>query len=184
VTDPATTWCQLAPFLSREDLVAAGDYLVSGTRLRGGSRSEPLCTVAQLEAAVIRMRGCRGSVKLTWAVVRVRVGVDSRPESLTRLLLVGAGIPEPVIDAPTEVDDGHLVLHADLTFVEWRTVLDYEGDGHRTNARTFRKDIERRELFESAGWRYFRVTADDVFVRPDVFVARVRRILIERGWPG
>jgi very-short-patch-repair endonuclease len=63
-------------------------------------------------------------------------------------------------------------------------VFDYEGDGHRTDARTFRSDIERRELFEAAGWRHVRVTADHVIVRPDAFTERVKGILRERGWRG
>lgn len=184
VTDPETTWCQLAVFLSKEDLVAAGDYLVSGTRLTGGARTEPLSSILLLKAAVKRRRGGRGATKLAWAISHLRIGVDSRPESLTRLLLVAAGIPEPAINAPTLVDGGRLTLHADLTWEQWKVVLEYEGDDHRTNARTFRNDIERRELFESAGRRYIRVTADDLFVRPEVFTARVKRILRERGWQG
>ncbi|TXN28508.1 hypothetical protein [Lacisediminihabitans profunda] len=184
VTDPATTWCHLAAFLSREDLVAAGDFLASGRRLPGGSRTEPLTSIALLEIAVRRFRGGRGVTRLVWAVSRIRFGVDSRPESLTRLLLVAAGIPEPRVNAPTPVDGGRLVLHADLTLEEWRVVFDYEGDGHRTDARTFRNDIERRELFEAAGWRHVRVTADHVFVRPGPFTDRVKGILRERGWRG
>ncbi len=58
------------------------------------------------------------------------------------------------------------------------------GDYLRTNARTFRKNIERRELFESAGRRCIRLTTDDLFVRPAVFTARVKRILLDRGWQG
>ncbi|MHC5796803.1 hypothetical protein ACVXZ4_11650 [Lacisediminihabitans sp. FW035] len=184
VTDPETTWCQLAVYLSKEDLVAAGDFLVSGTRLPGGARTEPLSSILLLEAAVKRRRGCRGATKLAWAVPRLRIGVDSRPESLTRLVLVAAGIPEPAINAPTLVDEGRRTLHADLTWEEWKVVLEYEGDDHRTNARTFRNDIERRELFESAGRRYIRVTADDLFLRPGMLTARVMRILRDRGWRG
>lgn len=184
VTDPPTTWCQLAAFLSREDLVAAGDFLLSGRRLPGGSRTEPLSSIPLLEAAVRRFSGGRGVTKLAWAVPRVRFGVDSRPESLVRLRLTATGIPEPRVNAPTPVDGGRLILHADLTFEEWKVVLDYEGDGHRTDARTFRNDIERRELFEAAGWRHIRVTADHLFVHPGAFTDRVKRILRERGWHG
>lgn len=117
---------------------------------------------------------------MSWALPRLRYGVDSRPESRMRLLLVAGGIPEPLINAPTLVEGGTRVLHGDLTLEKWRVVLDYEGDGHRTSKRQFRDDIERRELFESAGRRVIRVTADDIFLRPDVFLARVRRILAER----
>lgn len=184
VTDPETTWCQLAAFLSTEDLVAAGDYLVSGSRLRGGARTEPLSSILLLEAAVRRRRGGRGATRLAVAVTKIRIGVDSRPESLMRLLLNTAGLPEPAINVPTLVDGGRLTLHADLTWEQWKVVLEYEGDGHRTDVRTFRNDIERRELFESAGRRYIRVTADNVFVRPDVFTERVKRILHDRGWRG
>jgi very-short-patch-repair endonuclease len=58
--------------------------------------------------------------------------------------------------------------------------LEYEGDFHRTDATTWRRDITSRELFESVGWRVIRVTAEDLYTNPAAFVSRVRRILAAR----
>ena len=91
---PADVWCQLATVLRREDLVAAGDHLL-------GSRSrDPLTTLDELRAASTRYSRGRGALTRAWALERIRVGADSRPESLLRLQLVGYGVPEPLVNAP------------------------------------------------------------------------------------
>lgn len=180
VVGVADLWFQLASVLSREDLVAAGDYLISGRRQWGGSRQQPLATLAALEAAVARSARRRGTITANWALSRLRIDVDSRPESLLRLVLVAEGFPEPGINIPTLVDDGKLTLHADLTWREWKIVLEYEGEEHRLNKRRFRSDISRREKFETAGWRVIRVTADDLGFDREAFIARVHRVIRER----
>ncbi|MET4781869.1 hypothetical protein [Glaciihabitans sp. UYNi722] len=185
VVSAADTWCHLASQLSREDLVAVGDFLITGPRLPGGSRGPAPCSVQQLEQAVIRHRGRRGAKVLAWAVPRLRSGVDSRPESLLRLLLAGSGLPEPLVNDPVLVDGGGITLHPDLHLERWHVVLEYEGDGHRTSKRQFRRDILRRELFEAASYRVIRVTAADLFEYPDAFLERVHTILKDRerqGW--
>jgi hypothetical protein len=48
---------------------------------------------------------------------------------------------------------------------------------HRVSAKRFQSDIERRELFEAALWRVVRVTSLDLFMRPETFLSRVRRII-------
>ena len=65
-------------------------------------------------------------------------------------------------------------------YPEWRVVLEYEGDGHRTDQRQWRRDIARREKFESADWRVIHVHRDDVLAEPEAFIARVCRILAQR----
>lgn len=179
VCAPADTWCQLAQVLSREDLVAAGDFLISGRRTDVG-REAPLATVEELMTAVGLRPDTRGIRVLRWAVPLLRERVDSRPESRLRLQLVAAGLPEPTVSRPIQVDGGTRILHPDLAWEHWRIVLEYEGDEHRTSTRRFRGDITRREKFETAGWRVIRVTADDLFVDPAAFIARVRRIIQER----
>lgn len=177
--DPASAWCQSASILEREDLVAAGDFLVTGPRVAGVRRA-PLVTIDALREAAIRHRSCAGSVAVAWALQRVRSGVDSRPETLLRLLLVASGLPEPTADHPVDVGGG-LVLHGDLAYPALSLVFDYEGDGHRTSREQWLRDIERRELFEAVGQRVVRVTSLDVFEHPDAFVTRVRRLLTNRG---
>lgn len=179
VVSACDTWCHLAAKLTREDLVAVGDFLISGRRITGG-REPPLATLEDLERAVHKHAGRRGARSLRWALLRLRTDVDSRPESRLRLLLVAAGLPEPLVNQPVLVDAGRRTVHPDLSYPRLQIAFEYEGDGHRTDKRRFRQDIARRELYESAGHRVIRVTADDVFVAPQPFIARVRRVIRER----
>lgn len=109
----------------------------------------------------------------------MRHGADSRPETLTRLLLVVAGLPEPVIQPAIEVEDGTETLHPDLAYLEWRIAFEYEVERHREPGR-WKRDITRREKFETAGWRDIRVTSDDLFAEPVEFTKRVQRSIAAR----
>lgn len=175
VAPTAIAWAQSAVLLSREDVVAVADGLVTGRRRRDGH--EPgLCTVEQLATLVIAWRGRPGAARLAWASDRIRVGVDSRPETRLRLLLVGARLPEPVVNHPVVVRGGR-VLHPDLAYPDQSLALEYEGLDHLTDPLVAEIDIERRELLAEASWRTIRVTAPQLFVHPDALIARVRRHL-------
>jgi very-short-patch-repair endonuclease len=96
-----------------------------------------------------------------------------------RLVIVRSGLPEPTVGHTVIDTDGYFVGTPDLAYIPERIAIEYEGDGHRTDARVFRDDIARRELFEIAGWRVLRVTSDDL--RDTVhLVERVRRLLAQR----
>lgn len=194
VENPASVWCRLAEVLGEDDLIAAGDYLVSG-RVGGGSRvssarasarasggREPaLATLSELREAVIATAGSRGSRIRHSAIDQVRERVDSRSESLLRMLLVRSGLPEPLVNVPAYRADGAPLGRPDLSYVDAKVALEYEGDGHRTDVQQFRYDIARRERFEDAGWRVRRVTADDLNRRSREFVAGMRALLVARG---
>lgn len=170
-------WVQSAADLRREDLVAAGDFLVTGRKV-GLHREAPIARLADLAEAAGRARGAPGAPNTAWALQRIRVGPDSRPESLLRLLIVRARLPEPVIGHPVPIAGG-LTLHPDLAFVAARIALEYEGDGHRVDRATWLADLERYELLAAEGWRVIRVTSADVFERPREFIVRLRRALAQ-----
>lgn len=176
VLDPADAWCHAAATLGRRDAVAVGDSLVS--RRRSTPRIPPACTLDELAAAAARHAGKRGAQTVQWALPRVREGVDSRPETHMRLLLVAARLPEPSLGV--EIVDAEGVMHPDLAYPDARVAFEYEGDVHRIDRATWMRDISRRERMEAAGWRVIRVTAADVYAHPELFVARVRRILASR----
>jgi hypothetical protein len=178
VVGPELVWLQLAAILSRNDLVAAGDHLVTP----GGSASDrapSLASIRGLRAMVDSAGQRRGVRNAAWAITRVRVGPASRPETLLRLCLVEGGFPEPEIGVPVPVAGGSLVLHPDLAYPTLRIAIEYEGGRHR-EARRWERDIERRELFEDAGWRVIRVTAASL-ADPIALVARVRRVIEARA---
>lgn len=182
VTTPADTWVALAVMragrggaISREDLVAAGDFIVSGERLAFG-RAAPLATIDELAAAVERHGSGRGARALAWALPRIRRPVDSPAETRLRLGLVAARLPEPVVQPPIPTAQG--LRHPDLGYLDERVLLEYLGDVHRTDRSTWRKDLTRVQLFEDAGYRPILVGADDISPAglPGL-AARVRRAL-------
>ncbi len=179
LADPAYAWCQAAAQLSREDLVAAGDALVTGRRVRG-VRQPGVTTIAHLGEVVALMQGSPGAARMAWALARVRAGVDSAGETRLRLGCVRYRLGEPSVDYGILVA-GRVLLHADLAFVAERICLEYEGDHHRIDRATWMADLQRRELLEAAGWRVVRVTAHDLEVAPDAFFARLRRLRAERA---
>jgi hypothetical protein len=178
VTSPAETWCQLSALITREELVAAGDYLISGKPLHGGGRMPALCTLDQLTDAVRRFGRRRGAAALKWALPRLRPKVDSPRESFLRLAIVAAGLPEPVVAHPVAVAGG-VVLHPDLGYPDSKLAIEYEGDEHRTNKRRWRADLRRVVLLEEAGWRVLRATDDDIR-DPRVITRVIRTALRDR----
>lgn len=164
VASPLATWCLLSAELDLASVIAAGDFVVTS--------AEPRATLDELSAAVEAWAGRPGAAKLRAALPRVRVGPLSRPESLSRLLFVAAGIPEPESNVIISTSSGGFLAMGDLVWRRHRVLAEYEGDHHRTDRRQFRRDIRRRELVEDHAWRLTRFTADDLF--------RGQRELLER----
>lgn len=167
VVPPELAWVQLATFLTVDELVIAGDYLVR--------RKRPLSSLDLLRMVVSRLHRTRGAVRLRLALPDIRAGTDSPKESETRLVLVRGGLPEPVIGHEVH-HEGYFVGTPDLAYLKERIAIDYEGEKHRTDRRVFREDITRRELFQDAGWHYIRVIQDHLEA-PHTLVARVARAL-------
>lgn len=164
VTSPVLTWCLLAPHLSVPDLVAVGDFLITGRR--------PLATADQLAAAVRASAGQRGVAQLVRALPLVRRGPRSRPETHARLLYAAAGLPEPDLNLKLYDEDGFFVAMVDFGWRPQRIANEYEGKYHQERGQ-FRADILRRERVEDIGWRLSRFTGDDIRIRPAETVLRM-----------
>jgi hypothetical protein len=162
VVEPAQMFVQLATMLDHDDLVAVGDYLVTPQRV---ARKPAIASVDDLAAAI--PPGARGAARARDALRDVRIGADSPMETRLRLLLVRAGLPEP------ELNPELVGLHPDLLYRRDRLVIEYEGDHHRTDPRTWRHDIARRERFQAAGFRVMQVHAADLRDEPAALAARV-----------
>ena len=171
VLSPEDTWASLAPVLGLADLVAAGDFLVTSPF---SSTAAPPASLADL-ARVAARRRLRGRVLAAQAARFVRVGPLSRPESLTRMLAVTGGVPEPECNYRVSP-----LLMFDLGWPELRFGLDYHGASHRS-ARQHAKDIARDDLAREHGWGAMQVGASDLFDAPFDLLARLRSRLIERG---
>ena len=171
VCSPAIVWCQLSGVIGREDLVAAGDYLL------GARKRAPLVDLDELATLSEELCRTKGARARSWALPRLRFGADSRPESLLRLVLEERGLNGIEVNSPVSVADGRLTLHPDLSIPARRIAFEYEGDGHRVDRRQWATDIERRELFEAEGWRVMRVTASDLFLDRVAFLGRLDRFV-------
>ena len=173
VAPPIETWIQLGSVLSGDALVVATDGMLR--------RKQTLATIDDLTAALNGGYRRPGVRLLQAALGEARAGTDSPQETRSRLIIVRAGLPEPVIGHEVFNQRGDFVGTPDLAYPRFRIAFDYEGDGHREDIQTFNDDIERAELFQDALWRYVRITRDHVN-NPHRLVSRVRAVLHERGW--
>lgn len=172
VVAPAQVLVQLAGTLARDQLVVVGDFLVQ--------RKHPLSTMPELIRVVRGATGVRGIRRLRLAMLDVRPRTDSPMETRLRLALVRAGLPEPVIGHTITTADGAFIGTPDLAYEAERIAIEYEGDVHRTDRRTFTADIERRELMQEQGWYVIRVVASHLYPNPAWLINRVRQQLLQR----
>ena len=170
VVAPAVAWLQLAATLTLDELIVAGDYLVR--------RKRPLCTLDELRVTIAGAGPRRHVTRAHGALLEVRSGTDSPPESRVRLALVRAGLPEPLVGYEVH-DDGYWVGTPDLAYPDHRIAIEYQGDGHRSRT-VFEDDIDRLERFHAADWHVLQVTASQLR-SPASLVSRVEYALRRRA---
>ncbi|WP_166980851.1 hypothetical protein [Paramicrobacterium fandaimingii] len=175
VTDPASTWAQLATRLELYDLVAAGDAVVldkqpAGPYHRDDMGSPPLGTLHDLHDAASPRRPKRSLLRR--ALPLVRTNAWSRPESHLRLLLVDAGLPEPELNYNIGDETGHWVKCVDLAYPEWRIAIEYQSAYHRT-ADQYSRDVSALAELARLGWYCIQVTSAHVFTYPHMAVSMV-----------
>ncbi|WP_140400654.1 hypothetical protein [Gulosibacter sp. 10] len=102
-----------------------------------------------------------GMPKVRSAFERARGGVESPMETITRIRLVDAGLPEPVVQHEVVLCDG-TVARPDLGYPHANSYIDYEGDHHSSDRRTFERDLHRARLFERSGLHLIRLTGRDL----------------------
>ena len=168
VSDPLSTWCDLASMLTVRELVVMGDCLVD--------RHRPRATMTTLTDAVAGCAGQRGCRLLTRALALIRPGTDSPMETLLRLMLVDAGLPEPAVNAPIHNRYGALIAHADLAYTAQRVAIEYDGGHHRSDERQYNIDIDRLDELMEEGWRVIRVNKN-LMARRASLLGKVRAAL-------
>ena len=161
---------ELADELSLVELVVAGDWMVR----RHGVR------IKHLRQAAKDSSGHAGRLART-AASYVRARVDSPMESRLRMLIVLAGIPEPVVNVSVHDVDGEPVRRFDLSWPEVRVIVEYDGRHHVELIEQWESDLERREEIDDEGWRILVVVAHGVYNDPGRTVRRVFRLLRARG---
>ena len=171
LTSPGQTFHDLAVDLSLVDVVVLGDAFV---------RAGPV-TPGDLVDAACRLGG-PGTLAAGRAAAYVRAGVDSAMETRLRLLLVLAGLPEPVVNVPVRDElTGRVRYRLDLAYPELKIAIEYDGRQHAESTEQWRWDVQRREELEADGWRLVVVLASDVYRSPGRTLDRVVDAVSARG---
>ena len=183
VSSPEDTWLALASAGTPVDeLIVAGDALVLDPAQLDPRDIRPYSTIDRLAAALAQYSG-RGKRAAVEAVRLVRQGAESRQETRLRLLVVRAGFPEPVLQAQILDAAGRPIGRADMYYPEFRTILEYDGQQHRTDDRQYESDLARVERFTRADYEYVRVTRNRIRSQ-NLVISLLDRALRSRGWTG
>lgn len=124
-----------------------------------------------------------GVVRARRALVHVREGAESPMESLIRLMVVFAGLPEPEPNRDIVDEHGNFVARGDMVYSRWKVLVEYDGWHHERSAKQRQRDRERREALEALGWRVIVVTSADLVGKQEI-VRRVHRAIRDRGYSG
>lgn len=181
VVDPIAAVLSCASELTVEQLVVLLDAVIADSSNYPGTDEvvRPRCTLDYAGKRIAEWGRFPGSAAVRIAFGIAREGVESPKETETRLAILDAALPEPVVQF--EVRDGRrLVARVDLAYPQWRIAIEYEGDGHRTDKEQWRRDIARQRELEQRGWIVIRLTQHDLD-EPDEFLARIRSAVALRS---
>lgn len=153
VEHPLDTFVHLATVLTLHELVAVADWLLQE---RNAAHSSKAAMLERLD----HFKGARGLPLLRRAIAMARPGVESPRETQLRLLVTGAGHPEPRCNVDVFDDKGTFVARVDLAWPALRIALEYDGEQHRLDDRQYARDIDRLAALASLGWTVIRVTKD------------------------
>lgn len=165
VTSPAQTWVHLAARLTLEDLVVLGDAMLR--------RRDPHTSTAELRRVVAATYKMKGLASCRESLERLRPGTDSSMETRTRLILEDGGVSGLEVNRPVCTPGGTFIGLPDLSIPAVRVAIEYDGDVHRTDPATWRRDVEKRQAMADAGWVVVTATADDVLRSPERLLRRV-----------
>ena len=172
VTGPDRTFVDCATRLSFVELVQLGDWLL-----------HTKATTLEVLGAYAHARHIDG-VRRSRRVLRyVRAGAESPRETLLRLMIVFARLPEPQCNRTIRTDAGRFVARGDLSYLELKVLVEYDGWQHERDAQQRQRDRERREELEALGWRVIVVTAEDLR-HPRSVPWRIYAALKDRGYRG
>ncbi|NRQ49103.1 DUF559 domain-containing protein [Aeromicrobium stalagmiti] len=171
-TSPNRTLVDIATKVSLVELVTAAEWLIH----------RRLTTLASLSAYAMD-RHLHGVRPLRRVLGLVRERVESPRETVLRLMIRFAHLPEPQCNVV--IRDAHRLFLArgDLVYADWRIVVEYDGWYHERSAQQRQSDVLRREGLEHHGWKVIVVTSADLR-DPREVVHRVHRALVSRGWTG
>jgi hypothetical protein len=122
-----------------------------------------------------------GAPEAAWVLDHLVGDARSLPESRARAMVVFAGLPAPVPNAPIHL--GGTVVHGDLWFPASRCVLEYEGEQHQLDRGQYVADIDRYSRYRRHDVHSLQVTKE-LLRHPRTFVRRVHECLVRHGYAG
>ncbi|GAC1596017.1 MAG: hypothetical protein NVS3B6_02000 [Pseudarthrobacter sp.] len=170
----------LGSVLPMEDLIVAGDAIVSEHARTFGAPKVAMVPLHELRVFVANANGIHGVRKARIAIESLRVGVDSPPETVLRLMLDDAGLPEFVPNFPVDDALGRPVW-TDLGCARFRTCIEYEGLHHLTPEQQA-LDAYRDQRVADCGWRQVKINRIDMSHGAGWVVSRVKQALRKQGW--
>lgn len=170
VPTPAETWAQLGSLHRVDQLVAVGDAILT----------RRLAEHTDLLEAALRLAR-RGVSDLREALPLLRAGAESPRETVVRLILVRAGLPEPELNRDLHDEDGSFIARLDLAYPDYRVAVEYDGRQHADLAQ-FRRDADRWPAIAARGWLLVRVVDHHLLDPARCVVDPVARALRSRGW--
>lgn len=180
VLDPVATLFTCAKKLTLLEAVTLVDAILTTAdnypELRLGRPLVTIDDIAERLEVWGRFPGC-GTIRK--ALDLACYAVESPKETETRLLLRAHGLPEPVVQHRV-LDGFRLVARTDLAYPDLKIAIEYEGDGHRTSAEQWRRDIQRQRELEALGWIVIRLTQEDLD-DADALIDRIRAAIASRS---
>lgn len=167
LTTPLRTALDLGCVLYRRDALAVLDQF----RRRFGISEETLALEAQ------RFRGRRGVRQLRALIPLTTAEAESVRETWTRLALLDAGLPAPVVQYWWQD-----VFRIDLAYPRQRIAIEYDGEEFHLGGQRAAYDQERRDRMRADGWVFVVVRSGD-FTGPrlDRWIDEVRTLVRERS---
>jgi very-short-patch-repair endonuclease len=172
VSSAAQLFVELGELLGLVDLVVVGDTLVRQRRL----------TPAEL-VAFAADSSHPGAPAARRAASYVRDEVDSPMETRLRMLIVLAGLPEPKINHKILDRDGQVIYRFDLSYPDFKILVEYDGRQHREDLDQWDHDTDRRDWLDANGWWHVPVFSRGIYREPDKTLRRVVTVLRARGAP-
>lgn len=158
---PVEALVAAAPYLSQWRLTACLDALMSGALQIPEFTAQPALTMSDIAAALTHFpvrnpsvmavkRALRGAAEPAWSPM----------ETLVRRMVVTQGFPEPALNHPVMID-GQLT-YPDLSWPELRLGIEYNGEIHLLDRRTYGTEMNRIRTFQDHGWDLNVLVFDDL----------------------
>jgi hypothetical protein len=154
----ADTWVDMGELIGPGKPVGVDDLIIMGDAI-----ATRLGSVEPLRHCLQRRVRPRGKLTLLEALEWVRVGSESPGETRTRLVLVRAGLPEPILNEPILTRSGRWVGRPDMKYRKpVRIALEYQGREFHDGSEEQEHDAVRHDGFRGEGFKVVPVWDNDV----------------------